>query len=112
MRFGAVASAAPQRAQRAGRGWARVSPLFNRDWGLSGTARGAIVVGVLRRMGLGDPSVLAEEMARLSRVVHRTIWANPLKNFGGVRTAHPGDAGRVAARGRIRLGIRSRRWRD
>ena len=27
----------------------------------------------------GDPSVLAEQMSRLSRVAFRTIWVNPLK---------------------------------
>ena len=27
----------------------------------------------------GDPAVLAEQMARLSRVAHRIVWVNPLK---------------------------------
>jgi len=56
---------------------------FNRDWGLSGLARGAIVVVCSDGWDRGDPSVLAGEMARLSRVAHRTIWANPLKGSEG-----------------------------
>ena len=56
---------------------------FNRAWGTSGLARGAIVVVCSDGWERGDPSVLADEMARLSRVAHRIIWANPLKGSEG-----------------------------
>ena len=56
---------------------------FNGDWGLSGLARGAIVVVCSDGWDRGDPSVLSEEMGRLSRVAHRIIWANPLKGSEG-----------------------------
>ncbi len=56
---------------------------FNRAWGMSGLARGAIVVVCSDGWERGDPSALAGEMARLSRVTHRIIWANPLKGSEG-----------------------------
>jgi uncharacterized protein with von Willebrand factor type A (vWA) domain len=31
----------------------------------------------------GDPELLASEMARLGRVVHRLVWVNPLKHTPG-----------------------------
>ena len=31
----------------------------------------------------GDPTELAEEMARLHRVAHRIVWVNPLKAAPG-----------------------------
>jgi uncharacterized protein with von Willebrand factor type A (vWA) domain len=42
-------------------------------------ARGAIVVVLSDGWDRGDPAVLAEQMQRLHRVVHRLIWVNPLK---------------------------------
>ncbi|NDD87353.1 MAG: VWA domain-containing protein, partial [Actinobacteria bacterium] len=52
---------------------------FNDTWGVRGMARGSIVVIVSDGWDRGDPSVLAEQMSRLSRVAFRTIWVNPLK---------------------------------
>jgi uncharacterized protein with von Willebrand factor type A (vWA) domain len=52
---------------------------FNDDWGVRGLARGAIVVMLSDGWDRGDPAVLAEQMARLSRVAHRVVWVNPLK---------------------------------
>jgi uncharacterized protein with von Willebrand factor type A (vWA) domain len=76
-----VASAAPdlEGGTRLGEGLSS----FNRVWGLSGLARGAIVVVCSDGWERGDPSVLADEMARLSRVAYRIIWANPLKGSEG-----------------------------
>jgi len=52
---------------------------FNDTWGQRGMARGAIVVVLSDGWDRGDPAVLAEQMQRLHRVVHRLIWVNPLK---------------------------------
>jgi uncharacterized protein with von Willebrand factor type A (vWA) domain len=52
---------------------------FNDEWGVRGLARGAIVVVLSDGWDRGDPAVLGEQMARLSRVAHRIIWVNPLK---------------------------------
>jgi uncharacterized protein with von Willebrand factor type A (vWA) domain len=42
-------------------------------------ARGAVVVILSDGWDRGDPAVLAEQLARLHRVVHRLVWVNPLK---------------------------------
>jgi hypothetical protein len=52
---------------------------FNDQWGLRGMARGAVVVVLSDGWDRGDPALLADEMARLARVVHRIVWVNPLK---------------------------------
>ena len=52
---------------------------FNDQWGVRGMARGAIEVVLSDGWDRGDPDVLAEQMRRLQRVSHRTIWVNPLK---------------------------------
>jgi uncharacterized protein with von Willebrand factor type A (vWA) domain len=56
---------------------------FNREWGLRGMARGAIVVILSDGWDRGDPVVLGEEMSRLARVAYRIIWVNPLKASPG-----------------------------
>jgi uncharacterized protein with von Willebrand factor type A (vWA) domain len=48
-------------------------------WGHGGMARGAVVVLCSDGLEVGDPAVLAEQMARLSRLAHRVVWLNPLK---------------------------------
>ena len=52
---------------------------FNDQWGIRGTARGAIVVVVSDGWDRGEPDLLGREMARLRRVAHRIVWVNPLK---------------------------------
>lgn len=52
---------------------------FNDRWGVRGMARGAVVVILSDGWDRGDPAVMAEQMARLSRVAHRVVWVNPLK---------------------------------
>lgn len=52
---------------------------FNDQWGVRGLARGAIVVILSDGWDRGEPAVLAEQMARLSRVAERIVWVNPLK---------------------------------
>ena len=54
-------------------------------WGQRGTARGAIVVVLSDGWETGDAGQLGEQVARLSRLAHRLIWANP-------RAARPGFA--------------------
>jgi uncharacterized protein with von Willebrand factor type A (vWA) domain len=56
---------------------------FNDEWGIRGMARGAVVVIFSDGWDRGDPSVLAEQMARLDRVAYRIVWVNPLKASPG-----------------------------
>ncbi|PVZ11964.1 vWA domain-containing protein [Actinomycetospora cinnamomea] len=50
---------------------------FSRRWGRRGMARGAVLLVVSDGWDTGDPEVLGREMARLRRVAHRIVWANP-----------------------------------
>jgi uncharacterized protein with von Willebrand factor type A (vWA) domain len=56
---------------------------FNTRFGMPGMARGAIVVILSDGLDRGDPSLLGEQMARLHRAAHLTIWVNPLKASAG-----------------------------
>jgi uncharacterized protein with von Willebrand factor type A (vWA) domain len=56
---------------------------FNDEWGQRGMARGAIVVILSDGWDRGEPSLMAEQMARLSRVAHKVVWVNPLKASPG-----------------------------
>jgi uncharacterized protein with von Willebrand factor type A (vWA) domain len=56
---------------------------FNDLWGQRGMARGAIVVILSDGWDRGEPTVMAEQMARLSRVANRVVWVNPLKATAG-----------------------------
>jgi uncharacterized protein with von Willebrand factor type A (vWA) domain len=56
---------------------------FNDRWGVRGLARGAVVVILSDGWERDDPSLLAEQMARLHRVAHRIVWVNPLKATAG-----------------------------
>jgi len=56
---------------------------FNDRWGQRGMARGAVVVILSDGWDRGDPSALANEMARLHRIAHRVVWVNPLKAAPG-----------------------------
>ena len=51
-------------------------------YGRRGVARGAVVVVVSDGWDRDDPSLVAEQMARLRRLAHRIVWINP-------RTAAP-----------------------
>ena len=50
---------------------------FNDHYGSRGMARGAVVLIISDGWETGDPAVLGEQMARLHRVAHRIVWANP-----------------------------------
>jgi uncharacterized protein len=54
-------------------------------WGQRGMARGSVVVVLSDGWERGDPTLLGEQMARLARLAHRVIWANP-------RAGRPGFA--------------------
>jgi uncharacterized protein with von Willebrand factor type A (vWA) domain len=69
---------------------------FVKQWGRRGLCRGAIVVICSDGLEVGDPALLAEQMARLGRLAHRTVWLNPLKEHAsyeplvrGMRAALP-----------------------
>jgi uncharacterized protein with von Willebrand factor type A (vWA) domain len=51
-------------------------------YGARGMARGAIVLIISDGWETGDAALLGQQMARLSRLAHRIVWANP-------RTAAP-----------------------
>jgi len=51
--------------------------------GRRGVARGAVVVIVSDGWERVDPSLLGEQMARLSRLAYRVIWVNPRKAAPG-----------------------------
>jgi uncharacterized protein with von Willebrand factor type A (vWA) domain len=63
-------------------------------FGQRGVARGAIVVIASDGWERGDASLLGEQMARLHRLAHRVVWANPHKARPGYE---PLTAGMAAA---------------
>ncbi|MEU3648903.1 VWA domain-containing protein [Lentzea sp. NPDC034063] len=63
---------------------------FNQQW----RQRGAVVVLFSDGWERGDPTLLATEMARLRRLSHKVIWANPHAGKPGYR---PLQSGVVAA---------------
>lgn len=67
---------------------------FNDQWGVRGLARGAVVVILSDGWDRGDPDLLGDEVARLSRVTSRLVWANPLS---GDRDYRPVARGMAAA---------------
>ena len=52
---------------------------FLDEYGHGGLARGAVVVICSDGLEVGDPAVLADQMARLSRLANSVIWLNPLQ---------------------------------
>ena len=68
--------------------------IFMDRWGQRGMARGAVVVVFSDGWERGDPSLLAEQMARLRRLAYRIVWVNPHKGRPGYA---PLAAGMAAA---------------
>jgi uncharacterized protein with von Willebrand factor type A (vWA) domain len=56
---------------------------FLTRWGQRGTAHGAVVVVCSDGWERGDPSALAEQMDRLSRLAYRLVWVNPHRGKAG-----------------------------
>jgi uncharacterized protein with von Willebrand factor type A (vWA) domain len=50
---------------------------FNDRYGARGMARGAVVLIISDGWETGEPELLGAQMARLSRIAHRIVWANP-----------------------------------
>jgi uncharacterized protein with von Willebrand factor type A (vWA) domain len=50
---------------------------FNDRYGARGLARGAVVLIISDGWETGEPALLGEQMARLSRIAYRIVWANP-----------------------------------
>lgn len=57
---------------------ASIKELLDR-WGSRSALRGSVLVLCSDGLERGDPAALARQMGRLSRLVHRLIWVNPLK---------------------------------
>jgi uncharacterized protein with von Willebrand factor type A (vWA) domain len=51
---------------------------FLDEHGHGGLARGAVVIVCSDGLDVGEPALLAEQMARLSRLAYRVVWLNPL----------------------------------
>ena len=67
---------------------------FLDSWGRRGLARGAVAVVFSDGWEPGDPALLGDQVARLHRLAHRVIWANPRKAAPGFA---PTAAGMAAA---------------
>ncbi|MPZ62645.1 MAG: VWA domain-containing protein [Propionibacteriales bacterium] len=65
---------------------------FLRRWGHRGPARGAVVVVFSDGWERGDCEVLGREMARLARLAHRVVWANPHRGHAGYEPLQGGIA--------------------
>jgi uncharacterized protein len=82
------AAVALERAGRAAPDWSGGTRIgatlkeFIDRYGARGMARGAVVVIVSDGWETGDPAQLGAQLARLSRLAYRIVWANP-------RTASP-----------------------
>ncbi|WP_211239613.1 vWA domain-containing protein [Jiangella gansuensis] len=59
-------------------------------WGQRGTARGAVVVIGSDGWERGDPTLLGEQMSRLSRLARRIVWVNPHRGQAGYAPATGG----------------------
>ncbi len=53
------------------------------EWGRTRVVRGSVCVILSDGLDVGDPALLGEQMARLSRLAHHVIWLNPLKGGAG-----------------------------
>jgi len=49
------------------------------EWGQRSVLRGSVAVLCSDGLDRGEPEVLAAQMARLSRLAARVVWANPLR---------------------------------
>ena len=50
-----------------------------REFARTNVVRGSVVIICSDGLDVGDPELLRTEMARLSRLAHRVVWLNPLK---------------------------------
>jgi uncharacterized protein with von Willebrand factor type A (vWA) domain len=61
-------------------------------WGQRGLARGAVVVICSDGWERGDPTLLGEQVQRLSRLAHRVVWVNPHRGKAGYLPVQSGIA--------------------
>ncbi|MHB2024651.1 MAG: vWA domain-containing protein [Mycobacteriales bacterium] len=73
----AVFAAVPD--YRGGTRLGRLLQTFLDRYGQPGLARGAVVGMLSDGWERDDPALLGEQLARLHRLAHRVVWANPLK---------------------------------
>ena len=59
-------------------------------WGQRGLARAAVVVICSDGWERGDPTLLAEQVLRLSRLAHRVVWVNPHSGKDGYQAVQGG----------------------
>jgi hypothetical protein len=97
---------------------------FNDRHGRRGMARGAVVVILSDGWERGDPSLVDQEMARLSRLAYRIVWVNPRAaaagfspRAGGMAAALPHVDALVSGHNLEALqevvdAIGAERWRD
>ena len=71
---------------------------FLDEYGHSGLARGAVVVLCSDGLEVGDPELLAEQMARLHRLAYRVVWLNPSPGRPRLRAARARHEGRPPPR--------------
>jgi uncharacterized protein with von Willebrand factor type A (vWA) domain len=64
--------------------------IFLDRWGQRGLARGAVVVVFSDGWERGEPTLLAEQMARLHRIAHRVVWVNPHRGKQGYEPIQQG----------------------
>lgn len=57
--------------------------VFLDQWGQRGTARGAVAVVLSDGWERGDVTLLGDQTARLARLAHRVVWANPRAGRSG-----------------------------
>jgi uncharacterized protein with von Willebrand factor type A (vWA) domain len=90
-----TAMAAVSRAVPDWSGGTRLGPLLKElldRWGQRGLVRGAVVVVLSDGWERGDVALLATQMARLARLSHRVVWANPRKAREGFEPTAAGLA--------------------
>ena len=56
---------------------------FNRDWSRRVSRGSPVALIISDGWDRGDPELLGDEMAKLHRTVHRTVWLNPLAGRDG-----------------------------
>jgi uncharacterized protein len=66
--------------------------VFLDRWGQRGMARGAVVVLMSDGWERGDAALLGAQMARLRRLAHKVVWANPHKGIAGYQPVQVGMA--------------------
>lgn len=69
-----------------------VLKVFLDRWGQRGTARRAVVVVCSDGWERGDATLLAQQVARMSRLAHRVIWLNPHRGKLGYQPVQAGIA--------------------